>query len=417
MMANVIQLPQYLWYSPRDVDYELPQDWQVTVHNIAGYNRPAISPDGIRQAVTNPIGMPPLRESARGKKEVAILFDDMTRSTRAYEIIPFILEELALAGIEDHQIRFIAAIANHQALDRVSLAKKLGDDIVKRFPVYNHCPFMNCTYVGTTSYGTAAHINSEFMNCDLKIGIGQVLPHVSYGFSGGAKIVMPGVAAYDTVTAHHSKTHQAWKDARAKSGLSCKGVVRENPINADAFEIAALAGLDMVIDCIVNSRGETVSVYAGALTPTYQASVKEAETHYIAENMRDNDIVIANAYIKASEFIIAWSAVQSAVSPNGGDVVLIANTPSGGVVHYLFERFGKTIAGSAVRPHAIPDHINSLVIYSEYPEARSLNWFSNCEKVTIIDDWGQAMRQLEKSHRPDAKVAVYPSADIQYYTE
>jgi len=212
-METVIKLPQYLWFSPRDIEYRLPENWQVTVHNIAGYNRPTIEPGDIKKAIMNPMGMPPLREYARGKAEVAILFDDMTRSTKAFEIIPFILDELTLAGIEDHQIRFIAAVANHQAMDRISLSKKLGDDVLTRFPVYNHCPFMNCTYVGTTSYGTAASVNSEFMNCDLKIGIGQVLPHVSYGFSGGAKIVMPGVASYDTVTAHHSQTHQAWKNA------------------------------------------------------------------------------------------------------------------------------------------------------------------------------------------------------------
>lgn len=353
-MTNILRLPQYLWFDAKEVAFPLPENWRVTVHNIAGYNRPAMTPDEIKKAIAGPIGMPPLREYARGKKEVAILFDDMTRSTRAFEIIPAVLAELAEAGIKDRQIRFIAAIANHQAMDRISLSKKLGNDVLKRFPVYNHCPFMNCTYIGTTSYGTPASINGEFMSCDLKIGIGQVLPHISYGFSGGAKIVMPGVAAYDTVTAHHSQTHRAWRDARNQSGLSCKGVVKENPINADAREIAALAGLDMVIDCIVNMWGETVSVLAGAPEPTYRAAVREAENHYLVTNTRDNDIVIANAFIKASEFIIAWSAVQTAVKQGGGDVVLIANSPSGGVVHYLFEKFGKMIQGSVNRPHPIP---------------------------------------------------------------
>ena len=86
-------------------------------------------------------------------------------------------------------------------------------------------------------------------------------------------------------------------------------------------------------------------------------------------------------------------------------------------MHYLFEKFGKTIGGSAVRPHAIPPNINHLLIYTEYPEARTLNWFPDREKVTVTDDWDQIIRTLEKSHRPNAKVAVYPSADIQYYAE
>src|SRR4030042_1538824 len=88
---------------------------------------------GNRTPVTRaPPRMPPLREYAKGKKEVAILFDDLTRSTRVFEIIPYILEELAEAGIQDDQVRFIAAIANHQALDRASMVKKLGEAMVRR---------------------------------------------------------------------------------------------------------------------------------------------------------------------------------------------------------------------------------------------------------------------------------------------
>ena len=169
---NSVKLPQYSWFNPREVEYPLPDDWQVTVRNIAGYDKPALKTDDIKKAVKSPIGMPPLREYARGKKEVAILFDDLTRSTHVYEIVPYVLEELAEAGVQDNRIRFIAAIANHQALDRASLVKKLGEDILRRFPVYNHCPFLNCTDLGTTSYGTKAMINSEVVFCDLIIGRG-----------------------------------------------------------------------------------------------------------------------------------------------------------------------------------------------------------------------------------------------------
>ncbi|MFC1949863.1 lactate racemase domain-containing protein, partial [Chloroflexota bacterium] len=135
-MTNIVKLPQYLWYEAKDVEFPLPDSWQVTVHNIAGYNKPAMKAEEIRAAVTTPIGMPPLRELAKDRKEVVIIFDDMTRGTQVSEIVPFILEELAEAGVTDDRIRFIAAVANHQAMDRISMVKKLGEDIVARFPVY-----------------------------------------------------------------------------------------------------------------------------------------------------------------------------------------------------------------------------------------------------------------------------------------
>ena len=123
-MTNTIKLPQYIWYEPREVDFPLPDGWQVTVQNIAGYNKPAIKADEIKSAITSPIGMQPLRELAKDRKEVVIIFDDMTRGTRVAEIIPFVLEELAEAGVSDDRIRFIAGVANHHALDRISMVKK-----------------------------------------------------------------------------------------------------------------------------------------------------------------------------------------------------------------------------------------------------------------------------------------------------
>ena len=92
------------------------------------------------------------------------------------------------AGIADSQVRFICGVANHSALDRAGMAQKLGEDVMARFPVYNHCSFINCEYVGTTSFGTKAHINKEVMACDLKIAIGSILPHPQNGFSGGGKL-------------------------------------------------------------------------------------------------------------------------------------------------------------------------------------------------------------------------------------
>jgi len=202
-VANVIKLPAYQWYDPREVAYPLPDGWKVTVYDIAGADRPVMTYDQIKTAIASPHGAPRLREIARGKKKVVILFDDLTRGTRVSKIAPAVLEELKEAGIADSQIEFICAQGAHQAWDRADLVKKLGEAIFNRFPVYNHVPFMNCTYLGNTSYGSRVEVNAEVMSCDLKVGIGGIVPHASYGYGGGGKIIMPGVSSYDAISAHH----------------------------------------------------------------------------------------------------------------------------------------------------------------------------------------------------------------------
>ncbi|MFC1950032.1 hypothetical protein ACFLW0_07685, partial [Chloroflexota bacterium] len=222
---------------------------------------------------------------------------------------------------------------------------------------------------------------------------------------------------YETVVSHHGETHEAWKHEQSKLGLSLTRVVEDSPINTDAQEIAKLAGLDMIINCIANRWGETVSIFAGAFEPTYKAAAKEAESHYIATNTRDNDIVIANACYKAAEFSIGLTNALPAVNSQGGDVVMIINSPSGQVVHYLFDSFGKTISGSIPRSVTVPPHIKNVIIYTEYPEAKLLDRFTNLDKVLLTSDWKQVIQTLEKSHGNGAKVAVYPNADIVYFSD
>ncbi len=352
--------------------------------------------------------MPPLHEYARGKKEAVILFDDMARVTRTAEIVPHILEELAAAGIAESRIRFICAGGCHGALNRADFVKKLGEDVLKRFPVYNHNPFDNCVYAGTTAAGTKISINAEVMKCDLKIGVGSVVPHIMAGFGGGSKIVLPGVAAYETVLALHSP-RQAGKNT-----VSGMGALDDNPRRRDIDEAAAIVGLDMKIDAIVNRWGETAGIFAGAPETAYAAALAAAGEHYLTPQAQDRDIVIANTFAKASEAISGLMIAFPSVKKQGGDVVLIANAPEGQATHYLMGPFGNSTAGKLQLQMEVPENVNRLIIYNEYPEIASGRYIKDTDKVLMMQDWAAVMALLEKSHGRGAKVAVYPNADIQY---
>ncbi len=416
-MSKKIRLPQYAWFRPREVTFTLPDAWTVTEHNITGYDKKPLNKADIERGISSPIGMPPLRELAKGRKEVVILFDDMTRCTQTSEVLPIILSELAQAGITDNHIRFIAAVANHQALTRVEMVKKLGEDIVARFPVYNHCPFLNCKEIGKTSYGTKVEVNSEVMNCDLKIAIGQVVPHPIFGLSGGSKIIMPGVSSYQSVRAHHGLSHQQWRQQKMLSGLLSSDEIDDNPFRDEAMEIARMAGLDMIVNTIIDRLGRSVAIFAGALKPAYTAAVTAAKQHYLVENTADNDIIILNNFVKASEFVIPLSTGARALKKTGGSVVLVNHSPGGQVIHYLVDDFGTTIAGDLFMPITLAPNLKKVIIYNKYPEGRLLRRFDNLERVVFTSKWSEVMAVLRKYHENTAKVTVYPNADTQILKE
>ena len=410
---NTIKMPQLAWYETKELELPLPDSWQVEMCNINGYNRPALKPDEIKASVSNPIGIPPLRELAKGKNEVVIIFDDMTRVTRVAEIVPFVLEELAAAGIPDNRIRFIAALGLHSTMWRQHFVKKLGEEVVSRFSVYNHNPFACCTYVGTTStYKTRVYANEEVMKCDLRIAIGSVVPHPMAGFGGGGKIILPGVVSFETIDWNHqmlAKSRQEHQD----NPVAGMGIFDNNPMHYDVDEAAKLVGLDMVINCLVNTWGETVSVYAGAMEPAHAAAVQEAKTHYLTPRVKGKDIVIANTFAKVNETLLGVGIAYPAVNTGGGDVVLIANCPEGQTTHYLTGPFGKTTWAKQHRRSEVPQHVNNLIVYNEYPHPGS-SWFEEDEKILYLSKWDEVLQILQKSHGADTKVAVYPNAEIQY---
>ena len=96
-----VKIPRLIWDGRGERELDFPRDWDVSFCPTRGWERPALSDEGMRKAFAKPIGTKRIRELARGKKEVVIVFDDITRPTPIYQIAPYVLEELRVAGIAD----------------------------------------------------------------------------------------------------------------------------------------------------------------------------------------------------------------------------------------------------------------------------------------------------------------------------
>jgi len=388
---------------------DLPDGWNVQYCPMSGIDAPSLPIEELKKSVRNPINSKSLKELARGKKSAVIVFDDMTRPTRTFELAPIVVEELLSGGIPEDNITFVCALGTHGALTQNEFRKKLGKDITKRFRVFNHNIYENCIEVGATGRGTKLMINREVADSELKIGIGCVTPHPQVGFSGGGKLILPGIAHIDTISHNHLEVEAM---ARETTGM---GKHHNNILRQEIDEAASMAGIDFFINVIVNGAGETTDIFTGELTAAHYQAVEKAKTHYATEPVpTGKDLTIANAFVKANEMPIAFLLGLLPLNNYTGTIVIIADSPEGQVVHYLLGRFGKNYGGRQYPVVGIPDSVD-LVIMAPYLDKTFGDWFTNPEVITFTESWPETRELLDKKFGPGINAAVIPNATMQYY--
>jgi len=420
-MTIHVNLPHMAWYGDSDIALLFPSDWDVRVCHMEGKDAPPLTHKGFQAAFDRPIGSSRLRDLARGKQEVVIAFDDLSRPTRVGQIAEYALSELNAAGIVDDQIRFIVALGAHGAHSLEDFRKKLGEDILSRFPVYNHNPYECCDYLGKTSRGTPVEINSEFMRCDLKIGIGAIVPHVSYGYGGGGKIVLPGLASIESMWHNHYKVggrSAPTKDHPLGRLDPTVGLAKTegNVLRLDMEEATRMSGLDIKIDAVVNYRRETVALFVGDPLAAHEAGVQYAKAHYATPAEKDADLVIANVYSKANEGHVAIILCAKLLKKSGGDMVAVIGAPAGQIPHYLLRSGGKFFGGRLWgKKDRFPPGVNRLFLISEYPDLAGWEWFGPVDRIHWHRSWGKTLGALHRTHGPGTRVSVVPDGTIQYF--
>lgn len=414
MSAPKVSVPRGMWFKEEELELEFPESWEVVPCLMQGHDAPPVTQVEIQAALDSPVGSPRLRELARGKSEVAIIFDDMSRPTRTGIIAPYVLAELAAAGIPDTAVRFVCALGSHGAHTYQDFEKKLGSEIMDRYPVYNHNPYENCTYVGDTSSGTRLSVNAEVMTCDLKIAIGSVIPHPQAGYGGGGKIIIPGIASIDSIEALHRLDINARREGRGNTvGF---GRYTENPLVTECLEVARMVGLNFKIDTIINGRGQPCAVFAGEPEAEYYRAVQYAEPHYATKAVSGADVVVINNYSKGNEAIVGYGMGMRLLMEKGGDLVMSYDFHTGQVVHYLLGSFGKSTRGRLSSGgggrRQIP-FLKRLIVLSPQIEKSFGDWLGVAD-ICWVKTWAEARALLEQDFPDGARAVVVPDGTVQY---
>ena len=412
MVNAPIRIPTHAWYGDREMELPFPASWQVEEYRMAGHDAPALDDDQLRAQLGTPLGTPPLRDLAQGRKQAVILFDDLTRPAPTWRILPMVLADLHAAGFTDDRIRFVGAFANHAVMSHEDFAKKLGADVVRRYRVYNHNPFDHLVEVGTTSRGTRVEINREVMACDLRIGIGGLIPHLAAGFGGGAKLVVPGVAGIATVDHNHRVLGRRSAAARAAGPARLLGNVDGSVVRQDLEEAVAMVGLDFKVDLLINQRREVVQVFAGQFMEQHRAGVAAAKRLYTTPLASGCDVAVVNTYpIENQAAKGIWPADLSL--KEGGTAVVVSESVEGQAPHYLVGRFGSDYGGAIWSPvKESPIRKAGLVLVcSRYQSRVDLDVYG--PDAVACRDWSEVLIHLTQRYPQGAKAAVYPYAAIQ----
>ena len=246
----------------------LPDSYDYQVLEAVSTQGLADERSSIEAALDAPIAGPPLSELARGKRSAAISVCDITRPAPNPRVLPPLLARLEAAGVPRSGIRILIATGLHRLATDAEIRQIVGPEIAANYTVLNHDARNASEHrqLGTTKSGTPVAIDERFISADLHITLGFIEPHLMLGFSGGRKLVAPGLAYEATIKQLHSSRFM--RDARA-----CEGSIDDNPLHAELLEIARMARHDFMVDVSLTRDRRIAQVFAGSPEAAHRAGV------------------------------------------------------------------------------------------------------------------------------------------------
>lgn len=223
----------------------------------------------VAAALDAPAAGPPLAELARGKRSAAISVCDITRPAPNRLTLPPLLERLHRAGIGEERVTILIATGLHRAATPAEIDEILGRETAARYRIVNHNARDEAAHaqLGFTRSGTQVAIERAYVEADLHITLGFIEQHLMAGFSGGRKLIAPGLAWQETIKRLHSPFFM--RDPHA-----VEGSIEDNPLHQELLEIAALAGHDFMLDVVLTQNRRVSAVFAGQPLEAHRQGVE-----------------------------------------------------------------------------------------------------------------------------------------------
>mgnify|MGYP005845651659 CR=1 FL=1 len=373
----------------------------------------------LRRALREPIGSLPLAEQVKADDTIVIVFCDVTRPMPTRRVLPVILEELGHVPAE--RITLLNATGTHRANTQAELVEMLGPEIVGRYRIVNHDARAKETleYVGRTPRGGPVWLDRAYLTASVRILTGFIEPHFFAGFSGGPKLIAPGVAGLETVMHLHSAPLIA--DPRATWGI-----IVGNPIHDEIRAIARLAPPTFALDVALNKEHHITAVWAGDVFASHPRGCDFVKRTAMQPVPAPFEVVLTTngGYPLDQNLYQAVKGMSAAalVVRQGGAILCAAECRDGLPEHGNYKDLLHTSRNPAemlARIHtpgfSMPDQWEAQIQAQIQLKARVLlkNSYLSPDQVRAahlepVDDVEQAITRLLAEYGPAARLCVLP---------
>lgn len=300
-------------------------------------------PEAVRAALDNPVGSFRIEEIVRAGNTVCIVCDDITRMTPVPEILAELLPRLHDAGVVKKDVIIAIALGSHRKMTDAELERKVGKRIFAEYTVLQSefRDATNLVQAGTSQLGTPIMVLREILAADVRIGVGTIAPHGCMGWSGGAKILYPGVTSEGIVSEFH-----------AMQGLA-DGILLgmdECPVRLDVERWAERIGLDFIINTVLLGDSSVRNVVAGHFVAAHRVGVRYAREICGTAIDVTPDVVLVSANPLEGDLWQCGKALYGAasVARRGGSLILLASCCEGVGPHERFMEYTGMRDGAAV---------------------------------------------------------------------
>jgi nickel-dependent lactate racemase len=423
------QMKTHFSFGKNGIDVSVPDGFQCQVIRSRAAVPLGIGAETVEAALgaalDRPIGCEPLVALAAGKNTAAISVCDITRPAPNRVTLPPLLKRLHEAGIPVEGITILIATGLHRAATEDEVRTIVGPEIAAKYRVVSHDARALAQHrsLGATRRGTPVYIDERFIAADLHITLGFIEQHLMLGFSGGRKLIAPGLAAQETIKAIHAPRFM-------REPLATEGSIAGNPLHAELLEVARMARHDFMLDVTLTQDRQISGVFAGDPVQAHAAGVEFLERTSLESLAEPADAVITSAAgypldLTFYQTVKGITAAQHIVKP-GGRILIVSECAEGvgspefaGRLKSLtgFKEFLDEIRESAVEVDqwqleklALTGLKFELFFYTPGVSARQLGFLG----ARAFDSLDEAVAAILQGLPADARIALVPDGPYTF---